>query len=321
LVRIALKKGTSASTSEVPLNCFVVELNNKLFNHIVSFAGGALLNATSAPGYHIMIPFITVHEDMQITMQTDKVEQIPCGTSGGSVIVFDKIEVVNRLKSEFVIETLRNYSTSYDQDMIFSKIHHEINQWCSGHSLQEVFIDKFDQLDDALLKSLQDSCNVWAPGIEIIAVRVTKPRIPESVRAAFENMQIESSKVTMAIEHQKRVEREAEAQRKKAVMEAEKQFAVEKIVSEKRISEKEAERDLFSIEDDMMVARAKAQADAAFDSAVKQSASDKLLLTDEYLRLLKVEGMLSNSRFYLGSDIPTNFVPTNQAANVPNVQL
>jgi hypothetical protein len=40
----------------------------------------------------------------------------------------------------------------------------------------------------------QDSCNVWAPGIEIIAVRVTKPRIPDSVRAAFENMQAEATK-------------------------------------------------------------------------------------------------------------------------------
>ncbi len=45
----------------------------------------------------------------------------------------------------------------------------------------------------------QDSCNVWAPGIEIIAVRVTKPRIPDSVRAAFENMQAEATKC--AVEH------------------------------------------------------------------------------------------------------------------------
>ena len=81
-------------------------------------------------------------------MQTDKVEEIPCGTSGGAMIIFDKIEVVNRLKKEYVIDTIRNYSTSYDQAMIFSKIHHEINQWCSGHTLHEVFIEQFDQLDE-----------------------------------------------------------------------------------------------------------------------------------------------------------------------------
>jgi hypothetical protein len=67
---------------------------------------------------------------------------------------------------------------------------HEINQFCSSHSLQEVYIDLFDKLDDSLkdvynfkiflsiIQALQTGCDTWAPGIEIIAVRVTKPKIP-----------------------------------------------------------------------------------------------------------------------------------------------
>ena len=33
-------------------------------------------------------------------MQTDEVKNIPCGTSGGVVIYFDKIEVVNLLAAD-----------------------------------------------------------------------------------------------------------------------------------------------------------------------------------------------------------------------------
>ncbi len=33
-------------------------------------------------------------------MQTDEVTNIPCGTSGGVVIYFDKIEVVNLLSTD-----------------------------------------------------------------------------------------------------------------------------------------------------------------------------------------------------------------------------
>ena len=33
-------------------------------------------------------------------MQTDEVKNIPCGTSGGVVIYFDKIEVVNLLDAD-----------------------------------------------------------------------------------------------------------------------------------------------------------------------------------------------------------------------------
>jgi len=75
---------------------------------------------------------------VQVTLQTDKVTQIPCGTSGGTVITFDKIEVVNRLKREYVHETIKNYTIDYDKTWIYDKIHHEINQFCSAHTLEEV---------------------------------------------------------------------------------------------------------------------------------------------------------------------------------------
>jgi hypothetical protein len=46
---------------------------------------------------------------IQVTLQTDDVRNIPCGTSGGVMIAFEKIEVVNRLKTDFVIPTVREY--------------------------------------------------------------------------------------------------------------------------------------------------------------------------------------------------------------------
>ncbi len=45
--------------------------------------GGALLKETTQPGYHQMIPFITDVKSVQITMQTDAVTNIPCGTRFG----------------------------------------------------------------------------------------------------------------------------------------------------------------------------------------------------------------------------------------------
>lgn len=43
--------------------------------------------------------------------------------------------------------------------------------------------------------ALQADCTRYAPGIEILSVRVTKPRIPESVRRNFEQMEEERTKV------------------------------------------------------------------------------------------------------------------------------
>jgi hypothetical protein len=47
------------------------------------------------PGYNVRNPFLTSYDQVQITIQTDEVRNIPCGTSGGVMILFDKIEVVN----------------------------------------------------------------------------------------------------------------------------------------------------------------------------------------------------------------------------------
>eukprot|EP01046_Picozoa_sp_COSAG06_P053709 COSAG06_NODE_9353_length_1922_cov_1.471750_2_plen_120_part_00 len=64
----------------------------------VYYRGGAILQEIAEPGYHMMMPFVTRVQPMQVNIQTDLVRDIPCGTQGGTVIHFEKIEVVNRLR-------------------------------------------------------------------------------------------------------------------------------------------------------------------------------------------------------------------------------
>jgi regulator of protease activity HflC (stomatin/prohibitin superfamily) len=66
----------------------------------VYYRGGALLNGVYGPGYHLMVPFITTYFSVQITLQTDEVKNVPCGTSGGVMIYFDRVEVVNILDGD-----------------------------------------------------------------------------------------------------------------------------------------------------------------------------------------------------------------------------
>lgn len=73
------------------------------------------------------------------------------------MLTFATVEVVNRLRSDLVYETIKNYTIHYDKTWIFDKIHHEINQFCSSHTLQEVYIDLFDTLDEDLAKVQEHS--------------------------------------------------------------------------------------------------------------------------------------------------------------------
>ena len=45
-----------------------------------------------------------------------------------------------------------------------------------------------DQIDENLSKALQRDLTAMAPGLMVQAVRVTKPKIPESIRKNYELM-------------------------------------------------------------------------------------------------------------------------------------
>ena len=61
---------------------------------------------------------------MKVSIQTDTVEHIPCGTSNGTLVHFDKVEVVNKLQKKYVYETVLNYTENYEKFWITDKIHH-----------------------------------------------------------------------------------------------------------------------------------------------------------------------------------------------------
>ncbi|KAK7362446.1 hypothetical protein VNO77_04560 [Canavalia gladiata] len=270
----------------------------------VYWRGGALLKTITEPGFHLKMPLITEYEPVQVTLQTDQVTDIPCGTKGGVMINFGKIEVVNRLHKEFVFETLLNYGVHYDKTWIYDKIHHEINQFCSSHSLQQVYIDVFDQIDETMKDALQVDCTRYAPGIEIISVRVTKPTIPDSIRRNFEQMEEERTKVLIAIEKQKVAEKEAETMKKMAISEAEKNANVSRILMEQKLLEKDSARRQEEIENEMYLAREKSLADADFYRVIKEAEANRLKLTPEFLQLKFIEAIANNTKIFFGDKVP-----------------
>ena len=44
-----------------------------------------------------------------------------------------------------VYDIVKSYTADYDKALIFNKVHHELNQFCSVHTLQEVYINLFGE--------------------------------------------------------------------------------------------------------------------------------------------------------------------------------
>uniref|UniRef100_A0A3B3R185 Erlin-1 n=1 Tax=Paramormyrops kingsleyae TaxID=1676925 RepID=A0A3B3R185_9TELE len=287
----------------------------------VYYRGGALLTSPNGPGYHIMLPFITSYRSVQTTLQTDEVKNVPCGTSGGVMIFFDRIEVVNMLVPSAVVSVVRNYTADYDKTLIFNKIHHELNQFCSIHTLQEVYIELFDIIDEYLKTALQKELNIMAPGLTVQAVRVTKPKIPEAIRRNFELMEAEKSRLLITSQTQKVVEKEAETERKKAIIEAQKIAQVAEIQFKQKVMEKETEKKISEIEDSAFLARERAKADAEYYTAERLAEANRVKLTPEYLELMKYQAIAASSKIYFGQDIPSMFVDNSAPSGRTQAEL
>merc|ERR1719411_2514936 len=264
----------------------------------------------------MMIPFLTIVRNIQTTLQTDEVKNVPCGTSGGVMIFFDRIEVVNVLQNTAVFDIVKNYTADYDKPLIFDKVHHELNQFCSGHTLQEVYIELFDQIDENLKNALQVDLLDMAPGLKVHAVRVTKPKIPEAIRKNYELMEAEKTKLLISTQRQKVIEKDAETERKKAVIEAEKEAQVAKIRYEQNILEKESFATMEKITDSIHLAKEHTKTDAEFYKIQKQAEANRLLLTPEFLELKKIEAISTNNKVYFGPDIPNMFLSSTDGDKI-----
>jgi len=274
-------------------------------NHVgVYYIGGVLSPHISSPGYNFLTPVLTTYESVQTGVQTDVVTNIPCGTSGGVMISFERIEVVNRLKSQYVYETIKNYTIEYDKTWIYDKIHHEINQFCTKHTLREVYIDLFDTLDENLVEALQRDCEIWAPGIEILSVRVTKPRIPKSIQKNFEEMESERTKLLVVSENQKVRLQEADTQKQQAIIRASSELEVAKINIEREVQEQINKKKLATMENDNFLNKALAEADAQFYIASKELETVQQRLTKEYLHFETIQALTTNLKLFLGDQIP-----------------
>uniref|UniRef100_A0A1I8FN75 PHB domain-containing protein n=1 Tax=Macrostomum lignano TaxID=282301 RepID=A0A1I8FN75_9PLAT len=264
----------------------------------VYYRAGALLQTVSQPGMHVMFPLITSVRHVQVTLQTDEVKNVPCGTSGGVLIYFERIEVVNILDME--------------------SAHTVLNQFCSVNTLQDVYIKKFDQIDEKpevgpARGPHQDGSRPLNRG-----VRVTKPKIPEN---AAQELRIhggrETTQLMIANERQRVEEKLAETERKKAVINAEKAAQISRIEWEMKITQKESEKKISEIEDQAALARSRSHSDAelyrakqATDSEFyrlqKEAEGNKLRLTPEFLEYTRLLALFKQYQdIYFGQSIPT----------------
>ena len=134
---------------------------------------------------------------------------------------------------------------------------------------------------------------------------MTKPTIPDAIKANYEAIESERTKLAVAAETQKLVEKKAEIERNIALIEAEKLAAVEKVELDRKLKQRENEKELDRIQNEIVLAKATAAADAEHYARTKEAEANKLLLTPQLLQLEAVRALSNNTKVFWGERLPS----------------
>merc|ERR1712146_835999 len=83
---------------------------------------------------------------------------------------------------------------------------------------------------------------------------------------------------------------------------------VAKINLEKQLTEKQNLQRMEQIANEMIVAKAKAQADSEFYRAQKEAAANRVRITPELIQLEAVRAIANNTKMYFGDKLPSVFL-------------
>lgn len=135
-----------------------------------------------------------------------------------------------------------------------------------------------------------------------------QPKIPAGIARNYEQMEAEKTKLMIATESQRVAEKEAETERKRATIEADKHAAVSMIRSKMEISEKESQQKMAAIQDETYLHHEKALADADAYKKQKLAEGNSQMLTDAYLKLEMIRAVANNTKVYMGPSIHNLFL-------------
>ncbi len=273
------------------------------------YRGGKLMPGVAQPGVHFMVPFLYRFEQVPIGLRTEEVRKVPCGTSGGVVLHFDHIEVVCRVAPSLLWSTAKNYSTtSFIDTWIREPLHHEVNQLCSKFTLHDVFIGRFADIDEMLREALRATHAQWAPGLEVLSVRLSKPVIPDAIRENFMAIAAKTTELKTTTEKQAVALAAAEKERSLAVMDASKRLGVARQGAAALVAQAKQQVAITNMSTMTEVARVAEQAQARHYARLKEAEANRHTLTAGFLALQRQRHALKNTVLYWGDALPSSIV-------------
>lgn len=282
---------------------------------------GALSETITDPGTHPILPWpITSASSVQITPQTDKIDNVKCGAGDGTQLNFPEVEVGNILAKDMVYRTIKRFTEYYDDYLVKDKIRAQLNVICSSLTSHEIYITKFHTLDDLLLKYLQEENNKESEsGVIINFVRLSKPIPPKELQDNYNKIANEKTALQVAITKGHRLEQEHKNEMMKTKSEAERRRVTADTDNMIKLDKVEMEEKESTIKRRIKSDNQLSEANSLYIKKEKEAEGNSKLHTPEYIEIRKTESMFNNAKHYFGKVPNTLFIKDNEQTTTEEV--
>ena len=269
----------------------------------VYFKYGALQNSVGHPGLNTMTPWVSTYEQITVRPDSQILNTFTAVTKDAIPITFKDVEVISSVPQENVLWLVKKFGVNFRTVLVYDRLREEVKRYAFGHDIDDVYNERFLEMSELVITETAKNIERLAQGkIEIINLIIPKPEIPKDIAANYQKVKVEWTEKLVAEKEQEKIQVRKETEELKAVADANRLKAVKRIDIEKEILQKEAEKNISAIENERYRLEEENKANVLKYKKEKEAEGNKLVFTDEYLKIHMSQVFSNNTKLYFSGD-------------------
>ena len=161
----------------------------------------------------------------------------------------------------------------------------------------------FLDIVDSVKRNVEVSINrLGLDGVKILNLVIPKPDVPQDIVANYNAVKVQCTEQLVATQQQKTEKIKKETQSIKAILDAEREKAVLEVEIQKHLLEKEGEKKLSDLQNQIIREREENLATVEAYKKQKEAEANKLLYTQDYVKLEMAKALSNNTKFYFSGE-------------------
>jgi len=265
----------------------------------IYFRHGALQTRVTEPGVHFMLPFFEDYKEVKIRPETYSMDPVPSITKDGITNTFREITAITKIKREKIVFMAKTFGMDFKKALVYDRIKEDLRIFCANHTIDEVYNTMFLDIVGHVTENVKMSIKrLGQDGIEILNLVIPKPEIPTDIARNYKQVKVQWTEQLVATQQQKTEKIKKETELIKAVADAERHKKVLEIEIQERIMEKEGNKNVSLIENEIKRVAESNEADIAKYKLEKEAEANELLYTEQYTKLHLAKSLTQNAKFY-----------------------